>query len=78
MLDLHCCEAFPGRGYSPGVVCGLLTAAAALVAEHGLQGPWASVAAARELSSGCSQAPAHRLNSCGEGLVALWRGIFLN
>ena len=37
----HCCEDF-----SLVVVCGLLTAVACLVAEHRLQGSWASVIAA--------------------------------
>ena len=35
------------------------------VAEHGLQGVWALVAAARGLSSCGSQALAHKLKSCG-------------
>ena len=40
VLGLHCC-----RGSSLVVVVGLLTAVASLVAEHGLSGTEASVAA---------------------------------
>lgn len=36
-----------------------------LIAEHRLQGTWASVVAARGLNSWGSQALEHRLNSCG-------------
>ena len=48
-LDLHCCMVF-----SLVVVCGLLIAAASLVAEHGLS-----------FGSCGSRALEHRLNSCG-------------
>ena len=41
-----------------------LAVVASLVAEHGLQGMWASVSAAHGLSSCGSRAPGHRLNSC--------------
>ena len=45
-------------GFSPDAVCRLLTAAASLVVEHGLQGTQASVVAAPgELE--------HRLTHCG-------------
>ena len=39
------------RGYSLVAVCGLLTALASLVAEHGLQGPRASVVVTPRLQS---------------------------
>ena len=38
-------------GYSLVLVLELLIAVASLIAKHGLQGTWASVAAAHELSS---------------------------
>ena len=48
VLDLCCCAGFSlvaaSRGYSPGVMRGLFTAVASLVAEHGLQGAQASAA----------------------------------
>ena len=56
MLGLRCCEGFSsfgGRGQSPGVVCGLLSAVASLVAEPGLSGT-GSPAVVRGLS--CSVA----------------------
>ena len=46
-------------------VCWPLLAAASLVVEHRLEGARASVAAAPELGSWGSQAPEHRLSSCG-------------
>ena len=57
VLGLCCCTGFSpaatSRGYSLVAVHGLLTAAASLIAEHGLQGT-GSMAAALELS--CSAA----------------------
>ena len=50
-------------GY-PVVVMHGLTAVASLVAEHRLQGMWASGAVAGGLRSCSSQAFEHRLNSC--------------
>ena len=50
-------------GYPVVVMYGLI-AVASLVAEHRLQGMWASVAVAGGLSSCSSQALEHRLNSC--------------
>ena len=51
----------------------LLIALTSLVAEHMLYGVWASAVVARGLSSCSSQAPEHRLNSCGTwGLAAPW------
>ena len=38
---------------------------ASLAAEQGPEGAWASVVATGRLTSHCSQAPEHRLNSCG-------------
>ena len=55
------------RGSSLTAMLGLLTAAASLVAEHGLWGTQASAAVARELSSCGSWALGHRLSSCGTG-----------
>ena len=52
-------------GYSPAEVLGLLIAVASLAAEHGLEGAWASVAAARGLRGCGFWALEHRLNSCG-------------
>ena len=76
------CWVFLARELSPAVksgsfsefkVCGLLTVLASLVVEHGLERTWASAAAANGLSSGCSQAPEHKLNSCCSlSLVAPW------
>ena len=51
--------------YSPVTVHRLLIAVASLVAEHGLWGAQASVVAAHGFISCGSQAPEHRLNSCG-------------
>ena len=51
-------------------VHGLLTAAASLVAEHRLEGLWASAAVVSRLNSCHSQALEHRLNGCGTSLVA--------
>ena len=57
MLGLHCCAGFSpaaeSRGYSPGAVCGLLTAVASLVAVPGLQSI-GSIVVAHTL--GCSMA----------------------
>ena len=53
------------RGCSLAVVQGLLTAVASLVPEHRLEGAQASVLSARGLTSCDSQAPEHRLSSCG-------------
>ena len=44
---------------------GLLIVVASLVAEHRLSGTQASVAVAQGLISCGSQAPEHRLSSCG-------------
>ena len=52
------------RGYSLVVVLGFLIAAAALVAEPGLQDVKVSVVVTRGLRSCSSQALEHRLNSC--------------
>ena len=60
MLGLGCCA-----GVSLAVLCGLLSAEASLVAEHRLQGVQASVAVALGLHNCSSQAPEHRLRSCG-------------
>ena len=66
-LNLHCCTGFSlvaaSGGYPVVVMYGLI-AVASLVAEHRLQGMWASVAVAGGLSSCSSQALEHRLNSC--------------
>ena len=66
VLDLCCCAGFSlvaaSRGYSPGVMRGLFTAVASLVAEHGLQGPRASVVVAPRLQSTGSIAVAHGLS----------------
>ena len=51
--------------YSLAKVCRLLIALASLIAGHGLQSVWASVAVAHGLSSCGSQAIEHRLNRCG-------------
>ena len=54
VLGLHRCPGFSlvvgNGGCSPAVVCGLLAAVASLVAEHGLEGTWASVVVANGLS----------------------------
>ena len=52
-------------GYSLIVVHRLLITVASLVAEHGLKGSQASIAAACGLSICGSQVLEHRLNSCG-------------
>ena len=52
-------------GNSLIVVHRLLIAAASLVAEHGLEGTWDSVAGVCGLSSCSFWALEHRLNSCG-------------
>ena len=52
-------------GYSLVAVPGLLIVVASLVAEHGLQGKWASVIETRGLGTWGSQVPEHRLDSCG-------------
>ena len=49
------------------VICRLRIEVASFVAEHGLQGTWASVVAASKLSNFSSQALEHRLSSCGSG-----------
>ena len=68
-MGLHCSEGFSlavvSGGYSLVVVSRLLTVLASLVAEHGLEGSWASVAVAHRLSSCNSWTLEHRLNSCG-------------
>ena len=51
--------------YSVAAVRGLLITVASLVAEHGLKGSQASIAAACGLSICGSQVLEHRLNSCG-------------
>ena len=51
------------RGLSPVVVSGLLIAAASLA--PGLMGTWASVVVTPRLRNFGSQAPEHRLSSCG-------------
>ena len=53
VLDLPCCRSVlvaESRGYSLAEALGLLTAAASLVAEHGLSGAQASVVPVHELS----------------------------
>ena len=69
MLGLHCCVgvylAAVSGSYSLVSVSRLLMAVASLAAEHGLQGLWASVAAAYGLSSWGSQALEHRVSRCG-------------
>ena len=53
------------RGYSLDVVHGLLIGVASLVAGHGLQGMWASVALACGLGSRGSWAPEHSGRDAG-------------
>ena len=65
MLLLGLSLVLESGSYSLVVVHRLLIAAASLAAEHGLQGAWASAAAACGLSTCDSWAPEHRLNSCG-------------
>ena len=79
MLGLCCCEGFSpaaaSRGYSLVVVRKPLTMVASLVGEYRLQGLQASIIAANEFSSCGSQAPEHRLNSCGaqaQPLRCIW------
>ena len=71
MLGLCCCKGFSlvaeSGGYSLAVVGRLLIAVAYPVAEHGLPGTQASVAAARGLRGYGSWASEHRLNSYGAG-----------
>ena len=69
VLGLHGCG-FSLVAANWGSICSscatwLLTVVASLIEEHGLLGTWASVVAACGLSSCCSQALEHRLNSCG-------------
>ena len=52
-------------GYSLDVVCRLLVTVASLGVEHRLWGAWASVVAARGLSSCSSQVVGHRLSGHG-------------
>ena len=75
----YCCTGFSlveaSGGYSLIVMSRPLTVVASLVAEHRLWSVWASVAIAHGLSHCASQAPSHRLNSCGAwALVALRHG----
>ena len=79
MLGLHCSFSLvlTSRGRSVVAGCRLIGVVASLVAEHGLQGLWASVvAAAVHGLSNCSfRALEHRLNSCGtpvELLHSMW------
>ena len=69
VFGLHCCTwAFSGYGEWGLlfiVMRGLLIAVASLVAQHVFLGVWASVVAARGLSSCGSQALERRLSSCG-------------
>ena len=71
MLGLCCCKGFSlveeSGGCSLAVVGRLLIVVASPVAEHGLPGMQASVAAARGLRGCGSWAPEHRLNSYGAG-----------
>ena len=68
-LGLHCCtwalSSCGEQGPLLVAVCGPLIAVVSLVAEHGLQGTWASVVAARGLSSCDSQALDLKLSSYG-------------
>ena len=52
-------------------MCRLLVVMASLVVEHGLLGAWASVIAARGLSSCGSRSLEHRLKSCGTRTLLL-------
>jgi len=69
MLGLHCCAGFSpaaeSRDYSPGAVCGLLTAVASLVAVPGLQSI-GSIVVAHTLgcSTACGIFPDQGLNPC--------------
>ena len=54
-----------GRGYPLVAMHGHLVAVASLAVEYGHEGTWASVVAARGLSSCDFRALEHRLNSCG-------------
>jgi len=60
VLGLHYCT-----GLSPVAVCGLLTAAASLVAEHRLLGTQPPMVATHGFSRCGSWALEHRVNSCG-------------
>ena len=66
MLGLCCCVGFSlvvaSRGYSPVAVRGLLITVPSLVAEHGLEGVWASVFVAHGLMRMASG-----LSSCDAG-----------
>ena len=53
-------------GYSLALVLELLIAVASLIAKRGLQGMWASVAAAHELSS-CDSWTRAQAQYCGAG-----------
>ena len=67
--------ALVSRGCSLVEVCGTLMKAALLVAEHGLEGAWASVIAACGLRSCGSRALEYRLNRWGAWtwlLCSLW------
>ena len=55
------------KGYSLVVVCRLLIVTASLVAQHRLQGLWASVIVAYRLSSCNSWALEHRCGSVAQG-----------
>ena len=76
MLGLHCFVrvlSSCGKWGLPLVwVLGLLIAVASLFAKHGLQGMWASVAAARELSSCDSWTLELRLKIVVLGLSSMW------
>ena len=69
VLCFRCCLGFSlvaaGRGYPLVAMFGPLIAVASLIAEDGCEGTWASVVAARGLSSCDFRALEHRLNSCG-------------
>ena len=74
-LGLRCCvRAFSScgeRGLLFVAVHVLLIAVASLVAEHGLQGTWASVVVVHGLSSCGSRALECRLSSCGAWALLL-------
>ena len=71
VLGLCCCKGFSlvveSEGYSLAAAGRLLAAVASPVAEHGLPGTQASVAAARGPRGCGSRAPEHRPNSYGAG-----------
>ena len=68
MLRLHCCSGVSlvaeSGGYSLVVACGPLIVVASSVADHGLQGAWASVVVAFRLQSTSSVFVAHGLSYC--------------